>query len=57
MPPVARPATRLTRRTTLGALLAALVLPAGVRAQTPAAAPLHVVATFSVPLLLARPPG
>lgn len=48
MTPVARPATRLTRRTTLGALLAALVLPAGVRAQTPAAAPLHVVATFSV---------
>lgn len=48
MIPVARPAARLTRRTTLGALLAALVLPAGVRAQTPAAAPLQVVATFSV---------
>ena len=49
MTPVARPATRLTRRTTLGALLAALALPAaGVRAQTPAAAPLQVVATFSV---------
>ena len=48
MTPVARPATRLTRRTTLGALLAALALPAGVRAQTPAAAPQNVVATFSV---------
>ena len=48
MTPVDRPATRLTRRTTLGALLAALALPTGVRAQTPAAAPLHVVATFSV---------
>lgn len=45
---VARPATRLTRRTALGAVLAALALPTVARAQTPAAAPLHVVATFSV---------
>lgn len=48
MVPVARPATRLTRRSALGALLATLALPAAVRAQTPTAAPLHVVATFSV---------
>ncbi len=48
MIPVARPGALLTRRATLGVLLAALVLPAGARAQTPAAAPLKVVATFSV---------
>jgi ABC-type Zn uptake system ZnuABC Zn-binding protein ZnuA len=48
MTPDTRPATRLTRRTTLGALLAVLAFPASARAQTPVVAPLHVVATFSV---------
>ncbi|MCA9877936.1 MAG: zinc ABC transporter substrate-binding protein [Thermomicrobiales bacterium] len=48
MPPVARPALRLTRRTTLAATLALLSAPLTARAQTPTAAPLKVVATFSV---------
>jgi zinc/manganese transport system substrate-binding protein len=48
MTPVARPGALLTRRTTLGVLLALLSLPRAARAQTPASTPLQVVATFSV---------
>ena len=48
MPPLARSASTLTRRATLASLLGLLTLPLTTRAQTPAAAPLSVVATFSV---------
>lgn len=42
------PGALITRRATLGSLLALLSLPLTARAQTPAATPLKVVATFSV---------
>jgi zinc/manganese transport system substrate-binding protein len=48
MTPVARSGSLLTRRATLGGLLALVSLPLAARAQTPVAAPLQVVATFSV---------
>ena len=42
------PGALITRRATLGSLLALLSLPLTARAQTPTATPLKVVATFSV---------
>ena len=48
MTPIAPTVTRLTRRSTLGSMLALLSLPLTARAQTPAPSPLNVVATFSV---------
>ena len=48
MAPAAHTGTLLTRRAMLGVLLALLTLPRSARAQTPEAAPLKVVATFSV---------
>ncbi len=48
MPPLARETSTLTRRSTLVSMLALLSLPVTARAQTPAATPLNVVATFSV---------
>ena len=48
MTPIARPGSLLTRRAMLGGLLALVSLPLTARAQTPTAAPLKVVATFSV---------